>query len=496
MAEARAVAGGADSYSPERRTALVLTGVGASGAYHAGVLHAFHDAGVKIDLVAAHGVGAVAALFASLDGGAHVWAPDGFWRPSGAAGFYRWRPALRFIGWAAAVLAVLTLAPLAGVLAGAIAYPIAYVLRLLGLGGGETLEGAFSAALAAAFARDALPSIIPRLIAAALLLMIGAIAIAGVWTRLRARRRSAGASWREVLFAPVDSSAVVEAARRALWRLLHGAPPGRRRDDAALSRRCVEVLSQNLGQPGFREIVLVTHDLDARRDLAFAALAEPHRRRFFADHADAAEGARAAEAVDLLGGGQTHVVDALAGALTLPGASAPWPIAFGADSYWRGETHRLCDRPDAIGRLLEETRAAGCEQVIIASATPAPAGPHHLTPPAADGRARVGEFLSGLDSTSLRDAAVAWRSAFRGFFVIRPQHNPIGPLDVAGCFDPQSEREASLPELIDRGYEDASRQFIEPVLGASGEGLGRRPLRGRARSEGRTGGAHGAAAHE
>jgi hypothetical protein len=30
-----------------------------------------------------------------------------------------------------------------------------------------------------------------------------------------------------------------------------------------------------------------------------------------------------------------------------------------------------------------------------------------------------------------------------------------------------------LKELIDRGYEDAYRQFIEPVVGASGEQLER-----------------------
>ena len=45
-------------YSTRLRTALVLTGVGTAGAYHAGVLRALHEAGVKIDLVAGRGVGA------------------------------------------------------------------------------------------------------------------------------------------------------------------------------------------------------------------------------------------------------------------------------------------------------------------------------------------------------------------------------------------------------------------------------------------------------
>ena len=47
-------------YSPERRTALVLCGTGVHGAYHAGVLRALQEAGVKIDIMAGQGVGAAA----------------------------------------------------------------------------------------------------------------------------------------------------------------------------------------------------------------------------------------------------------------------------------------------------------------------------------------------------------------------------------------------------------------------------------------------------
>jgi predicted acylesterase/phospholipase RssA len=38
-------------YSPKRRTALVFTGSGSTGAYHAGVLRALDESGVKIDIV-------------------------------------------------------------------------------------------------------------------------------------------------------------------------------------------------------------------------------------------------------------------------------------------------------------------------------------------------------------------------------------------------------------------------------------------------------------
>ena len=54
-------------------------------------------------------------------------------------------------------------------------------------------------------------------------------------------------------------------------------------------------------------------------------------------------------------------------------------------------------------------------------------------------------------------------------FIIRPAHNPIGPFDFAGGFDDRSDRRQALAELMSRGYEDAYHQFIEPVVGASGE---------------------------
>ena len=52
------------AYSPERRTAVVLSGTGIHGAYHAGVLRALQEAGVKVDLLAGHGAGAANAALA------------------------------------------------------------------------------------------------------------------------------------------------------------------------------------------------------------------------------------------------------------------------------------------------------------------------------------------------------------------------------------------------------------------------------------------------
>ena len=64
-------------YSPKRRTAVVFTGTGVSGAYHAGVLRALDESGTKIDVVVGSGAGCVAAAFAAVAGGARLLRPRG-----------------------------------------------------------------------------------------------------------------------------------------------------------------------------------------------------------------------------------------------------------------------------------------------------------------------------------------------------------------------------------------------------------------------------------
>ena len=59
-------------------------------------------------------------------------------------------------------------------------------------------------------------------------------------------------------------------------------------------------------------------------------------------------------------------------------------------------------------------------------------------------------------------------------FTVQPAHNPLGPFDFRGVYDDRSERSQALGELVASGYEDAYRQFIEPVVGASGDRVGRR----------------------
>src|SRR5437763_16754627 len=80
----------AEPYSPQLRTALVLTGTGTAGAYHAGVLRALHEAGVKLDVVAGRGIGVVGALFAAIDGAQCLWDDKGFWLADDVRSLYQW----------------------------------------------------------------------------------------------------------------------------------------------------------------------------------------------------------------------------------------------------------------------------------------------------------------------------------------------------------------------------------------------------------------------
>jgi hypothetical protein len=239
-----------------------------------------------------------------------------------------------------------------------------------------------------------------------------------------------------------------------------------------LSARYVELLADNVGQPGFRELVIAAHDLDARRDVVFALVAEPRRRDLIRRASTAEAEVRRAEVVELAGAGRAHLSDAIAAALSVAVVTDPHPMTFSPDSYWRGETHRLCDRPGVLLRLFDELTELGVEQAIVVSAASAIEGPHALAPGRLDGKGRVGEYLMAADVSAVRDALQFAAVRLPRVYTIHPQHNPIGPFDFSGEYDDRSDRRQPLSELTTRGYDDAYRQFIEPVVGASGERVG------------------------
>jgi hypothetical protein len=462
------------AYSPERRTALVLSGTGIHGAYHAGVLRALQEAGVKVDLLAGHGAGAANAALGAIDGQARSWEVDGLWLGPGAADYYGWTPPVRTLSRLVALLAALLLLPLLLVVATAvIVYPLAFVLDTVGPGIGTALVGSYQGLLQRAFAPGMVPAVVPRLGVIVIVAAAGALLTVAMRARWRARpRTSLGAPWWSVLGAPLDAAGVQHSLTRVLWQLLKGGVSEGDANPEALGARYAEVLSESLGQPGFRELIVAATDLDGRRDLVGALLREPYARDFVAGRA---EREREADVLDLSSRSRSHVVDLVAASLTPPVLAEPHAIEFAAEGHWRGETHRVCDRPGIVHRLLEEVAAAGVTQLIVVSACAVSSAPHHLRVTPLNIRHRLGEFIAAAEAAALRDAIETARLRFDAVYVIRPTHNALGPFDCSGTYDRTSERRVSVAELIRQGHDDASRQFIEPVVGASGERLARPP---------------------
>lgn len=423
------------SYSPSRRTALVLGGSGAHGAYHAGVLRALQEVGVKIDLLAGQGVGAGSAALAAVDGAARLWAADGLWRSPSSARLYCWAGPVKVAACAAVAALLLLLAPLALLVPGSFVQPRVVWMTMVGLAGLAALLGATAVVLA---------------------------------RRRRQGRRVAGTWWWQVLGAPFDAQPLRRAFASAIWETLKGAAPLAEPSPAAIGSRYGEVLQENLGQPGFRELILVATDLDARRDLVAALLREPYRQPFTSSTAGKE---RRADVLDLAGVGREHTLDVIAAAVTPPIVFEPHPFTFAAASYWRGETHRTCDRPGSLIRLLDEVAAAGATQAIVVSAVAPVPRPHQLRAPRIDLRGRLSELQVAAEAAALRDGLEAARRRFEAVHLIAPAHNPVGPFDLSGAFDDASDRRQDLTELMERAYEDAYRQFIDPIVGGSGEHL-------------------------
>jgi hypothetical protein len=431
------------------------------------VLRALHEAGVKIDVVAGRGVGAMGALFAAVDGAQRLWDERGFWRGPGARRMYVWQPALRFAVLCLAAAIIVIAIPLLSVAAGLVVFPLDFVLKLFGATGVADWYLTF---VQTALAPAMLPTWLPRL--AVLVLVAGAATLIVTGWRDRDRRRRRGSPWWRAVPSPLSATPGIDHCWAVMWDLVRGAARVKAPGRIDLARRYVELLMDNLGQPGFRELFITVHDLDARRDLVFALVSEPRRRDLIRRPTSLAADARRGDVFDLTGLGRDHLSDAVAASLALPLGAEPHPVTFAAEGFWRGETHRLCDRPGSVVRLIEELALVDVEQIVLVSAAADSPGPHALAPPRLDGRGRIGEYLQSFEAATVRDAAQLCSESGPRLYIVRPAHNPVGPLDFDGGFDDRSDRRPGLSELMSRGYEDAYHQFIEPVVGASGEQVG------------------------
>jgi hypothetical protein len=420
------------------------------------------------------GIGVTGALFAAIDAAPKTWEEGSLWRRRPAVGLYGWRLPLQAAAILALVAAAILLVPLLVLAAGLIAYPAGFLVQMVDVDAGHRIATGYATLVARAFAPLALPTLIPRLVTlvvAAIVVLLAASALLPIeGGRRRPAHRTRGYWWARAIGAPWSAAPGLDHFQAALWQLFRGPTNARAPKPAELSRRYVDLLTENLGQPGFRELVVTTLDLETRGDLIFAALGEERRPAYFhrgsLDAAQQNRPERPGDLIDLAGVGRNQALDALAGAMSVAVMTEPHLLAFSLESYWKGETHRICDRPAAVGRLLHELAAAGVEQVIVVSAAAERTAPHRLNRPFGTLRARLTDDLTAAEASAVRDGVAAHARRFRGVFLIQPGHNPVGPFDFEGAYDERSDRFQSVEELVDRGYEDAYRQFIEPIVGS------------------------------
>ena len=471
-------------YSPKRRTAVVFTGTGVSGAYHAGVLRALDESGTKIDLVVGSGAGCVAAAFAAVAGGGRLYGPQGFWDDAGWSSFYRLRPALRTAVLLLAMSFGVFLLPLLLAILAGLLFPVGLLLDLVA-----------PATAAALFAwLQALPTVLRTPYLAALSVPVFALSVTAVvavgWAFVRRRRRFA-----EAFESPLDAVPGRTRLTRLLWEVARGsaispAPPSQEE----LGRRYVALLAENLGQPGFRELILRTADLDLGAALPFVVLQEPHREAFSVARA---RGQRSRTgglpgAVDLTAAGAEGLFfEAVATGILPPLATPLARVAFPRGGVFPGETHRLTDATLAAGSGLAEALEAGAEQVILVAGVPEePATPGRRRGPGA-----VADALLALQEraalqndvvtseTVIRmvetlghrtpDGGRGWQDPATGrvwrdfsLYVVRPDRRSIGALELDGGLDPATEVIETPEDLAERGFRDAYRLFVEPVVGA------------------------------
>ena len=297
--------------------------------------------------------------------------PSGPWASAALARAYRWRGALRVFWIGLALAAIALLSPLLVMLVAAAFYAAGMLASLMNMTNASMwLVGAYQRTIEILFAPPILPTIVPRFVVLALFVVVGVLVVSAVRALMqeKSRRRLVGGFWWRLIGAPLGADEPGLALTSALWTMVRGASEAPAPEYGDIGRRYVEVLTDNLGQPGFREVVIGVHDLDGRRDLVGAVLAPGGRGRFEPRRRGA--GPREAETVDFTGPQRDLVIDFVMGAVRLPVATAPWPIVFAGDSYWRGERHHLCDRPELGLRLLDEAANVGAEQIVLVSPAP------------------------------------------------------------------------------------------------------------------------------
>jgi len=450
---------------------VVFTGSGASGAYHAGVLKALDEAGVRIDLMVGSGVGVLAAAFGAAGSGSVLYGDKGLWREITSARVYRLRSTFRILRSLGLVAMSAFLVP-------------AFVALVLGL-----LLPAF---LAVDFARpgfltslsNTLASLGPALrlffviTLAAPTFLAFLFILAGFAGALRKSRRRIGESIESVF----DLSGIESEIGRRLWEAARGPALNEKEPaPAEVGRQFANLVSENAGQPGFRGLVLRAANLDSGKPLGLKLVSN-------------GPGSKAPEADDLLDLREAVMApllfDVVVSAFASTPLTSPRRVRLPKQGAFGGEIHRIAEASSLPGSGLSEAIALGADRIVLVTATAPDPGPQAerrgLKALAsaflalqernaveddlrqAERLNRVVETVGHQKSTGQRE----WQDPFTGrrfrsvtIHTVRPRRSLLRPLDLDGAIDPGNEVETTLVDWLDEGHRDAHRCFLEVALG-------------------------------
>ncbi len=455
------------------RTAVVFAGSGASGAYHAGVLKALDEAGVRIDLMVGSGVGVLAAVFGAAASGSVLYGEKGLWREISARRVFRLRSGFRFLRALGLVALSAFLVP--GLLA-----------LLLGL-----LLPAF---LAVDLARPGFMTSLSRTLADLApgfrLFFIFALAaptfLAFLFVLFRAASilKNSGRRFGESLESAFDLSGIEAELARRLWEVARGPALNEPAPETSeVGRQYAALIAENAGQPGFRGLVLRAANLDARKPLVVKLVSDERN--------GASRGPGGDELLDLKDTATAPLLyDVVATAFATTPLSSPRRVRLPKQGAFGGEIHRIAEASAIAGSGLSEAIALGADQIVLVTATAADPGPlaerrglkalaaaflalQERTAIENDLRQterlnRIVETVGHQRSTGERE----WQDPHTGrrfrsvtIHKVRPRRSLLRPLDLDGAVDPSNEVETTLMDWLEEGYRDAHRCFLDAALG-------------------------------
>ena len=150
----------------------------------------------------------------------------------------------------------------------------------------------------------------------------------------------------------------------------------------------------------------------------------------------------AGEVLDLSGVARDHAIDVLARGAGAAGRDRAAPhLVRGRRPVARRNapavrSSRRADARARGGRRPPAPSRSSCSRRRRASARP-----HELSAGRGDVRGHAGEAARRRSSPpALRDVLEQFAGRFAGLYVIRPEHNPVGPFDFAGVYDERSDR--------------------------------------------------------